>query len=89
VVEAVTVRVEASAPDPELPGFAAPTAGGASYLTKVFGDGAWREARVQARDAVSELQGPAIVTEYSSTTWVPEGWTITRQTSGALLMSRT
>ena len=32
------------------------------------------------------LEGPALVLEYSSTTWVPEGWTLEVDPWGSLLL---
>ncbi|MDX1568472.1 MAG: hydantoinase/oxoprolinase family protein [Longimicrobiales bacterium] len=79
-VEAVTVRVTVSAPgaalepDPLKPGDAPPD----TDRIRVHLDGGWKEARrVERRRlaAGAEVRGPAVIVEYSSTTWVPEGWT--------------
>lgn len=78
-VEAVTLRVQASAPGPRLE----PARLGPSQRhprprpTRVRAGGRWVEGLRIAREelgAGERIRGPAVVTEYSSTTWVPEGW---------------
>ncbi len=81
-VEAVTLRVVASAPGPELELQRLPPTTGPVTLspTQVHVDGRWVEAGRVWRSKISpghELEGPAVVSEYSSTTWVPEGWRLT------------
>ena len=34
-----------------------------------------------------EVKGPAIITEYSATTWVPEGWTARVDELGNLILT--
>lgn len=45
---------------------------------------AWARAQLPAR---YRLSGPAVVTEYSATTWIPPGWELEVLTSGALSLS--
>ena len=57
---------------------------------RLFREGEWIEAgRVWRRDLAPghELPGPAVVLEYSSTTWVPDGWTLTVDEWGNLHLS--
>jgi N-methylhydantoinase A len=35
-----------------------------------------------------EIEGPAVIAEYSATTWVPAGWTATVDRVGSLHLSR-
>ena len=49
------------------------------------------EARLVSRCALrpgEEIRGPAIVTEYSATTWCPPAWTLRLHESGALWLAR-
>jgi N-methylhydantoinase A len=79
-VEAVTLRVEALVPSPDIPAprlpdaTAPPQPAGAQ---PVYAAGERLEAAVFARSdlmAGHTVAGPAIVTEYSATTWIPAGW---------------
>lgn len=91
VVEAVTARVDATAPQSALPPFAGETMShGATGTLEVWYGNSWRSARVQPRHALDQdlVDGPAIITDYSATTWVPEGWQLRRLASGALSMDR-
>jgi N-methylhydantoinase A len=91
VVEAVTVRVDATSPPSVLPPYADPTAThGVSGTCEVWCQGSWRKAQVLSRAALGQdvVIGPAILTEYSSTTWVPDGWQLRLLASGALLLGR-
>jgi N-methylhydantoinase A len=80
-VEAVTARVLVGAPAPALP---RPTLGPAAGppptrgADVTSGASTLRADRVRRRDlrAGHRLSGPAIVQEYSGTTWVPPGWTL-------------
>ncbi|NIR45653.1 MAG: hydantoinase/oxoprolinase family protein [Gemmatimonadetes bacterium] len=93
-VEAVTVRVTARAPvrRPAKPELAAatdpPEVAGPS---QVYFDGGWRRVPLHRREdllAGHELEGPAIVAEYSSTTWLAVGWRLRVLAAGDLLLSR-
>ncbi len=92
-VEAVTVRVVVSAPAVELPDARledASTDPDTAAVRVVFG-GEEREARaVWRRDlrAGHELTGPAVVQEYSGTTWIPPGWTLRVDAHGVLHLTR-
>jgi len=89
IVEAVTVRVDATSPQPALPAFAADAMShGEPGTLEVWYDNSWRPARVEPRHVLGPdlVNGPAIITEYSATTWVPAGWRLRRLDSGALLM---
>ena len=81
-VEAVTLRSIASAPGPPLQleriphTDAAPTIG----HTRAYTEGEWAEVNRVWRDDLGPdqtLDGPVLVLEYSSTTWVPRGWGLT------------
>ncbi len=87
--EAVTLRVVASAPGPELAleRFEPATEAATPGATRVHVDGEWVEAGRIWRGELSpghELHGPLVVLEYSSTTWVPEGWQLTLDEYGNL-----
>lgn len=90
-VEAVTLRVraEAPAPSPELPALATASSSTPWDLLPVrlhYG-GEWVEGVQVARQSLlpgHRLEGPALITEYSSTTWVPTGWVVDVMPWGSL-----
>ena len=88
-VEAVTLRAIASAPGPSIEADRLATAGGppplATGLVR-FRDSDHATAIAWRRDlfAGHVLDGPALVLEYSATTWIPPGWTLTVGEWGAL-----
>ncbi len=93
-IEAVTLRVVASAPGPELRHETVPASEAelAVETVSVYAEGSnvpaarvWR-SEMKAGHAVG---GPALILEYSSTTWVPTGWRATCDATGVLLLSRT
>ena len=91
-IEAVTLRVVATAPGPELT--LQPLVGSKDDAVpvpaRVHVDGRWVEAvRVWRTELApgQELDGPLIVLEYSATTWVPEGWRLTLDDWGNLRLS--
>jgi N-methylhydantoinase A len=92
-LEAVTLRVVAEAAplplDPQpLPHGEGPVEGEAG---SVFHDGNEIQVRrVWRRELLSgqTLRGPAIVLEYSSTTWLPPGWKLEVDVWGSLILSR-
>jgi N-methylhydantoinase A len=59
--------------------------------TSVRWKGRWIEARLLDRGALPvgvRIEGPTLLTEYSSTTWCPPGWWIAVRESGVLEMGR-
>jgi N-methylhydantoinase A len=92
VVEAVTLRVTARAsvarPQPAAAGPATSTPP-TERPTRVYVDGTWREVPLYRRDGLrsgQEIEGPAVIAEYSATTWLPEGWRAVSTASGDLLL---
>lgn len=89
-VEAVTLRAVAQVPPPELrvPGPARQAPPQPAKATVLTAQGSI-EVDLYARErlgAGARFAGPAIVTEYSGTTWVPELWECTVVESGSLLL---
>ncbi len=90
-VEAVTARVIASATAPALPVPRLSAAGDTDPPTRevtVVHRGAPVAARLVDRSsllAAHRIIGPAVVLEYSATTWLPPDWKATVQPDGALL----
>ncbi|RMD82282.1 MAG: hydantoinase/oxoprolinase family protein [Candidatus Dadabacteria bacterium] len=88
-VEVVGLRVTAigSAPAPQTrfhAGRAAPPVRG-----RVFYGGRWLTARLlDRRTLAGRVDGPAVVTEYSSTVFLPPGWSARHDRHGNLLLSR-
>jgi len=88
-VEAVTVRVSAAGPGAPLT---------VAELEAAEGDPATEPCRVTTREgevearrvwradlrAGHELEGPVLILEYSSTTWVPAGWSVRCDEHGIL-----
>ena len=80
-VEAVTLRSIASAPGPPLAPESPPWSGSAPTIerTRAYVDGEWVEVDRVWRSELGPdhaLDGPALVLEYSSTAWIPQGWRI-------------
>ena len=93
-VEAVTLRSIASAPGPPLELERIPHTGAAPTVghTRAYTEGEWTEVdRVWRRDLGPDqtLDGPALVLEYSSTTWLPRGWGLRVDEWGNLHLSET
>lgn len=94
-VEAVTLRVEALAAGPRValePRFAPARATGAAPAEVVPAVCAGRALETPRYDratlrAGDRLTGPAIISEYTATTWVPPEWEASVFTSGALILS--
>lgn len=92
-VEAVTIRATASAPPPRMEPRALREAEGppdfARRTVHHRGDdldaGTVRRADLRAGH---EVIGPALVLEYSATTWVPPGWTTRVDGNGVLQLER-
>jgi N-methylhydantoinase A len=93
VVEVVTLRVQAAAPPrrpPERRLPAAPAGEAPVGETRdVVYQGRKLQATVLARSTLHaghRLEGPAVVTEYSATLWLPPGWSAeTLETAGLLV----
>ncbi len=94
VVEAVTLRVTARAPvaHPRTVPLARaadpPTPAGD---TDVYLEGDWRPVPLYTRDSLragQRLAGPAVIAEYSATTWVPPSWHVRVERFGDLLLAR-
>lgn len=88
-VEAVTLRCIASAPGPPLNLEGPAWSGSAPSVerTQVYVDGEWIEVDRVWRNELGPnhtLDGPALVLEYSSTTWIPRGWRISVDEWGSL-----
>ena len=91
-VEAVTLRAVAQAPPAEVrvPGPGPRSALCAVPATVLSATGSIR-VETYVRDGLGAgagFAGPAIVTEYSGTTWIPEGWGCTVVETGSLLLER-
>ena len=91
-VEAVTLRAVAQAPSPEVrvPGPGAQEPPEPARATVLGANGSIRvNTYVRERLGVGVgFAGPAIVTEYSGTTWVPDRWECTVVETGSLLLER-
>jgi N-methylhydantoinase A len=89
VVEAVTLRVEASTAAPPAPIFERQVVTGESTTAQVYDGTAWQHTQVVARAAVLQpVRGPAVITEYSATTWVPAQWRVEPLADGSLILGR-
>ena len=93
-VEAVTLRSVASAPGPPLDVEHIPHKRDSPTIehTQVYIEGQWREVDRVWRDDLSPdqtLAGPALVLEYSATTWIPGGWGLEVDEWGNLHLSAT
>ena len=93
-VEAVTLRSIASAPGPQLDLERIPHIDAAPSIerARTYTEGEWTEVdRLWRRDlsAGQTLDGPTLVLEYSSTTWVPRSWRLTVDKWGNLHLSAT
>jgi N-methylhydantoinase A len=60
-------------------------------LRRVWTGGRWREIHSSPRESIGSrsLSGPALITDYGSTTLVPSGWSIRRDSAGSLILRRT
>ena len=93
-VEAVTLRAIASAPGPPLEMEHIPHTDSPPTVghTRAYTEGEWTEVdRVWRSDLGRDqtLDGPALVLEYSSTTWIPRGWGLRVDEWGNLHLSAT
>jgi N-methylhydantoinase A len=94
VVEVVTLRVQATAPAPRLPGRRLPAASAETprgETRDVVFQGRMLPATVVPRASLGaghRLEGPAVVTEYSATLWLPPGWVAETLESASLLVQQ-
>ncbi len=91
-LEAVTLRALASAPGPPLEVEPIEASDGPPETTSAtvhVGGRSVEAAKVERPllRAGHEVEGPAIITEYSATTWVPEGWTARVDELGNLILT--
>jgi N-methylhydantoinase A/oxoprolinase/acetone carboxylase beta subunit len=79
-----TVRVE----KPSLRALAAPRVPGA--IRRVWIEGRWCEITASPRESLGAraLPGPALITDYGSTTLVPPGWSMRKDRTGSLILRR-
>ncbi len=89
-VEAVTLRVLAEAPPAEIR-MAGPPAGTTPppAAATIRGTEGSTTAKLHARRSLcagAAFDGPAVVAEYSGTTWIPTGWSCTVMKTGSLLL---
>jgi N-methylhydantoinase A len=96
-VEIVTVRLRAWLPSPADP--AATIRAGAEQAPAhaglqsrpVYGNGRWQKARVVGRESLTRgraLPGPAVITEYSGTIYLPPAWWARPDGAGNLILER-
>ncbi len=94
VVEVVTLRVQATAPAPPRPERALPAASTETprgEVRAVVFQGRRLPATVVPRASLRaghRLEGPAVVTEYSATLWLPPGWVAETLESASLLVQQ-
>jgi N-methylhydantoinase A len=84
-----TVRVEKpSLSVPAAPVTVAPRA--FSEIRRVWLEGRWREIPASPREAFGKRAspGPALITDYGSTTLVPPGWSTRQDGAGSLILRR-
>ncbi len=91
-IEVVTVRLRAWVAERRG---APPTHGavdrGGAASGRLFERGRWRPCVMVAREGLGfgqAMPGPALVLEYSATTYVPTGWSVRRERAGDLRMER-
>ena len=92
-VEAVTLRARIEGPGEavRLPEISAAAQGPVPFVDRgtVRADGAYFDVPIYERSdltAGSSLTGPAIIAEYSATTWCPPGWRVESDRRGVLLL---
>ncbi len=89
-VEFVSFRLGLRYPIAELPVLEeTSTAATAEAEIDLFDAGAWRKGRIVARAALSlgtEIAGPALLEDPTSTVFLPQGWTATRDTADNTIM---
>jgi N-methylhydantoinase A len=57
---------------------------------RVWVDGRWRLIPATPRESLGKMivKGPALITDYGSTTLVPNGWTIRLDSAGSLILNK-
>jgi N-methylhydantoinase A len=93
VVEAVTLRLTARARvthpgSPQIEQLKTPAT--AERTIRVYIDGEWRDVPLHRREALragQRLEGPAVIAEYSATTWLPPDWQVEVAPYGDLLLA--
>jgi N-methylhydantoinase A len=93
VVEAVTLRVVGTAeapPAPDRPLRRSRKKAVGEPLTVWWAGRARRAVRIARSDLLSgqRVDGPAVITEYSSTTWLPSGWSARADDFGNLVAAK-
>jgi N-methylhydantoinase A len=90
-VEVVTVRLRASLPAAKVRLATEKVAGNRVAMPRIVWSGS-RGHRIQIfdRDSVGKrrISGPTIVTEYSATTFLPKGWSASRDAIGSLILTK-
>jgi N-methylhydantoinase A len=90
VTEIVTLRVRAIV-RVEKPSLKVRSAGAArTERRRVWMDARWRRVNASPREALGAglHQGPALITDYGSTTLVPPGWSMRLDANGSLVLRR-
>jgi N-methylhydantoinase A len=93
----VTLRVRATV-RVEKPSLRAPrprgaddrTMSSAAQIRRVWIEGRWREIPASPREVLGAraVRGPALITDYGSTTLVPPGWSMRQDRAGSLILRR-
>ncbi len=81
-IQIVGVRVRGTRPKPRLPHMAEAEAHNTQGVRPR--EGWWHLDRAQINE--TSIPGPVVLSEYSSTTVVPEGWSVKRHTNGSLIL---
>ncbi len=74
-----------SEPTPPLPTFS--PQGGEGF--RMFANGAWHDAQVVAADAISKLEGPALIIRHDTQIALLPGWRAVAERDGLIRLSRT
>ena len=94
-IEVVTMRLEATGPTYPLPRESleqrcSPLPDDVGERHEIYTNGRWQPCRFIQRDelrAGDSLPGPVVITEYSATTLVPEGWQLVVNSQGQLVLT--
>ena len=90
-VELVTVRLRATLASPRLPHRVRAAKAAAQSVTRKVWDGKrFAATAIVARESVKTgaQRGPAVITEYSATAWVPPGWRYRADRAGNLIFEK-